>query len=458
MQSIWPANQIRTIFVIFAWIWADGVSLDIGLTMNISQASLWTYIELNTSGIQYYYTSIKLEIKSRDFQCFPLLSLGLMGMPEFLKISDIYSVTGDYTDFYSYENQLNEHQIILDSTIFKNNSKAYLGIAYPSYWKNSSLFYSITFFQSNSFICASGCSSHGRCSGIDQCLCNFAYIGRNCGIKSTYLVYNKPGQLTIENDNIEYFFIDLSNWHESNLLLNCSWIGETSILFIGKPSTLANDLPNKKNYYSWISLTKDASSQDAIISDLSNFKIILLAIFNTYTDSGQNLSISCTWSEDSSSSSNLNVTIIWISIPAFIVALLMISLILWFYRRVNRVHTIHHSHDSTLVGINIDIIQNYYPIYTWRDLKNVIEDTEICVVCMENFEEDSKVRKLICDHVFHAECIDEWFKQHKFCCVCKKDCEAVETLFSQGCSQDIRMERTSLFTDRSNDLNVQSVE
>ncbi|CAG9323196.1 unnamed protein product [Blepharisma stoltei] len=243
MQSIWPANQIRTIFFIFAWIWADGVSLDIGLTMNISQASLWTYIELNTSGIQYYYTSIKVEINTREFQCFPLLSLGLIGMPEFLNISDIYSITGDYTDFYSYENQLSEHQIILDSTIFKNNSKAYLGIAYPSYWKNSSLFYSITFFQSNSFICASGCWSNGWCSGIDQCECNFAYIGRNCGIKSTYLVYNKPGHLTVENDNIEYFFIavhdcNLNSGDESNLLLNCKWRGETSILFIGEPSTM----------------------------------------------------------------------------------------------------------------------------------------------------------------------------------------------------------------------------
>ncbi|CAG9323197.1 unnamed protein product [Blepharisma stoltei] len=112
---------------------------------------------------------------------------------------------------------------------------------------------------------------------------------------------------------------------------------------------------------------------------------------------------------------------------------------------------------NSVVGINIDIIQSYYPIHAWRDLKNVIEDTEICVVCLENFEEESKVRKLICDHVFHAECIDEWFKQHKFCCVCRKDCEAVENLFSK-ISQDIRMERTSLFTNHSNDLNVQSVE
>lgn len=31
-----------------------------------------------------------------------------------------------------------------------------------------------------------------------------------------------------------------------------------------------------------------------------------------------------------------------------------------------------------------------------------------CAICLEELEEGNEVRKLICDHVFHKECIDPW--------------------------------------------------
>ncbi|PWA70208.1 Actin-binding FH2 [Artemisia annua] len=51
--------------------------------------------------------------------------------------------------------------------------------------------------------------------------------------------------------------------------------------------------------------------------------------------------------------------------------------------------------------------------------KQVEQDTE-CSVCLSNFEEGEEVRKLpLCDHCFHATCIDMWLHSHIHCPLCR---------------------------------------
>ena len=45
-----------------------------------------------------------------------------------------------------------------------------------------------------------------------------------------------------------------------------------------------------------------------------------------------------------------------------------------------------------------------------------------CCVCLEVMPQGEQVRILPCRHVFHHECIEGWFNQHKFTCpMCKMD-------------------------------------
>ncbi len=41
--------------------------------------------------------------------------------------------------------------------------------------------------------------------------------------------------------------------------------------------------------------------------------------------------------------------------------------------------------------------------------------TEKCMICLENFEDKCKLRRLDCLHIFHLECIDGWLKEHGNC-------------------------------------------
>lgn len=43
-----------------------------------------------------------------------------------------------------------------------------------------------------------------------------------------------------------------------------------------------------------------------------------------------------------------------------------------------------------------------------------------CPICLENLDENSKVRTTICLHTFCVSCINKWFQNNNFCPICKE--------------------------------------
>lgn len=44
-----------------------------------------------------------------------------------------------------------------------------------------------------------------------------------------------------------------------------------------------------------------------------------------------------------------------------------------------------------------------------------------CPICQEEFKENESIRDLLCNHLYHQDCIDEWFSENVSCPVCRKD-------------------------------------
>ena len=42
-----------------------------------------------------------------------------------------------------------------------------------------------------------------------------------------------------------------------------------------------------------------------------------------------------------------------------------------------------------------------------------------CSICQENFEEGETLMKLHCRHLYHAECVQSWLKEHNTCPLCR---------------------------------------
>jgi hypothetical protein len=52
------------------------------------------------------------------------------------------------------------------------------------------------------------------------------------------------------------------------------------------------------------------------------------------------------------------------------------------------------------------------------------ETNRKCVVCMGEYNNREKLRRLPCSHDFHSKCIDKWLKSNKTCPVCRDEVKA----------------------------------
>ena len=44
-----------------------------------------------------------------------------------------------------------------------------------------------------------------------------------------------------------------------------------------------------------------------------------------------------------------------------------------------------------------------------------------CNICLEQYKEDDHLITLLCDHRFHYDCIQSWFREHCTCPICRAD-------------------------------------
>lgn len=68
-------------------------------------------------------------------------------------------------------------------------------------------------------------------------------------------------------------------------------------------------------------------------------------------------------------------------------------------------------------AIKIKDLNQYSKLEIYTREENSEEQS--CMICLENIESNTIVRKLNCTHYFHYECVDRWFETNKSCPVCR---------------------------------------
>tara|TARA_B100001093_G_scaffold500131_1_gene550240 strand:+ start:4565 stop:5110 length:546 start_codon:yes stop_codon:yes gene_type:complete len=75
-------------------------------------------------------------------------------------------------------------------------------------------------------------------------------------------------------------------------------------------------------------------------------------------------------------------------------------------------------------GINQNMLQSL------RESSRLTTEAECgtqCSICLENFTNESNVINLDCNHLFHRDCIIQWFRRHSTCPVCRHSQNNEET-------------------------------
>ncbi|KAL8201181.1 hypothetical protein R6Q57_012520 [Mikania cordata] len=52
---------------------------------------------------------------------------------------------------------------------------------------------------------------------------------------------------------------------------------------------------------------------------------------------------------------------------------------------------------------------------------HLLNDSQSCAVCMEDFKIDGEAKELPCNHIFHSNCIVPWLTLHNSCPVCRNE-------------------------------------
>lgn len=88
--------------------------------------------------------------------------------------------------------------------------------------------------------------------------------------------------------------------------------------------------------------------------------------------------------------------------------------------------------NNVIIGLSKDQI-NQMPVSRFDSLsfkkrserryfhKFIVYVSRDCAICLTEYENGVCLRTLPCFHKFHRECIDEWFKNHVQCPICKVD-------------------------------------
>lgn len=139
----------------------------------------------------------------------PILSIRYGDEPEFIGDNLYDNLQSDKVDYQSYINERSKHSIILERDQIIKDKTLNIGVANPNF-DSGPIEYTITIIQSNEEICPFDCSMRGACVSLDNCLCYFPNIGRDCGLIYSPININDNATAIVLNDRISYLGIDLS--------------------------------------------------------------------------------------------------------------------------------------------------------------------------------------------------------------------------------------------------------
>lgn len=73
---------------------------------------------------------------------------------------------------------------------------------------------------------------------------------------------------------------------------------------------------------------------------------------------------------------------------------------------------------SRLNPVNENLI-SVLPQMDIKDLSKIPDEKKDCVICLTNYELNEKVIILPCTHMFHTDCLKDWFRNQDTCPMCK---------------------------------------
>ena len=95
------------------------------------------------------------------------------------------------------------------------------------------------------------------------------------------------------------------------------------------------------------------------------------------------------------------------------------------FLQISPIINVHH---FNRIEMNYESLSQLQDVKIGLLSKNILDKTVVklnkscdnfCVICQDDINTDSIIRQINCKHIFHIDCIDNWFVENKKCPTCK---------------------------------------
>jgi len=309
-------------------------------------------------------------------------------------------IQADYVDYDGWYLGSSIHNLIIHPEKY-NDSILYIGIYSPA----GASSYTLSISQSAEHPCPNDCSGQGTCN-FGKCYCKGNFIGKDCSFKSTRLFTNKSVFITLKSKQRKF----VTFYHDE---------ADVEIEF--------------KSFDTNITIyTMPSHGLDTLLPSAYEYKNKISGFHAFYTvDSGSNWYFGL--NNENSKSTNVIVTvklkeyqvydimmiIYCLAGAVAVIITAIVACIIWNPRIFPG--------DYPEWSLDLKLINKNFPKKLYSETKSTFE-ISTCPICLVNFSPNDYVRELHCGHIYHDNCIDLWFKDNTYCCLCKKDCKHTEKI------------------------------
>ncbi|CAD8140342.1 unnamed protein product [Paramecium pentaurelia] len=333
--------------------------------------------------------------------------------PQFPKIPDYFAIQNNQcvSDLNSYDFGKPSQKIVIE---FNERDNSFMNIMQLK--KNARANIIVVLEQRSDFVinfdiqdknvCYVVCQNQGMCKQ-GQCECPTGFIGNDCSIE--ILDLSKQDEL----DPVSIYYLNITEQNSFRFDFNerCGFLFHC----IGNNPFYSR---GELLYQSFIEISKE-DSQKCIeqINSLNEQFSLHLQPFYIFASNNQ-VEILL----ESSENSNRN-TIIYIVTSIGLSLLLIVIFACFKCKKRAQVNNLFANSSSMSQKIAlIRQMNKFMPIQTFEELIRKfpgLSDDQCCPICLENYQQDHKIRVSYCTHFFHSDCLDLWIEKNENCPTCR---------------------------------------
>ena len=433
----------------------DAVAAGVTITRSLAPDQTVTFIYDGTgasSSDRFLAVELTYSVDG-DMYPDPLLMVAYEAVPVIFYTNNQFTTNATYYDQVAFQLVKTYHFVVVDREVpALEPGQWFISVTNLPVWSQYSLDFSLTVFTSPTHPCPRSCSLHGVCMSDGSCACSAGWGDTDCSVLMHPIAVDTQISTHLDVDEWKYYYITFVGAQDAvdpdSFVMADMEITSAprcdALLYFKNADVGFTSLPTHYDF-------QHHSDSRSFYSYENKYQVTNQPIrpgqyiLGVYNYNGRNIEAECDITlsvtacydgKCDDTTEHVFQSTSWF-LSLFILAGLPLFCFIPFFLCIRRLrHAQTHRRDAGTRGITshlqpapprsgltteeISALPMFKVGSPEAELFPGIE-TDTCSVCLSAFDDDESVRVLVCQHCFHAECIDAWLLRQRVCPLCKHD-------------------------------------